>query len=109
MFCAELMWVTEHLVHLSRVALQLSGDLLTVRRVLEHQALQFRPLRVQSLHQFVGVYWVSEVALWVRGGRSGQIIQLSCPAATQTDKLLNTYIKYRTSGISYLLQREDGV
>lgn len=43
----------------------------TVRWILQHQALQFSPLCVEPLHQLVGVYWVTQVALGVRGGHSG--------------------------------------
>lgn len=43
----------------------------TVRWILQHQALQFRPLCVKPLHQLVGIYWVTQVALRVRGGHSG--------------------------------------
>lgn len=63
-------------------------DFLTIRRVLKHQALQFGPLCVESLHQLVGVHWVSEVALGVSGGRSGQSVQFRGPAKRQTDKNL---------------------
>lgn len=59
------------------------GIFLTFSRVLQHQALQFRPLCVEPLHQFVGVDWVGEVALWVRGGHSGQSVQFVGPAKRQ--------------------------
>lgn len=61
---------------------------LTIRGVLKHQALQFRPLGVESLHQFVCVDWVGQVALWVRSGHSGQLIKFVGPAKRQTDKML---------------------
>lgn len=69
-----------------------STDFVTVRGVLKHQALQFRPLRVESLHQFVGIHWVGEVALRVRRGRAGQSIQFHGPAERQTDKELKTTV-----------------
>lgn len=43
----------------------------TIRGILQHQALQFSPLCVEPLHQLVGVYWVTQVALRVRGGHFG--------------------------------------
>lgn len=43
-------------------------QLLTIGGILKHQALQFRPLSVEPLHQFVGVHWVGQVALRVRSG-----------------------------------------
>lgn len=58
---------------------------LTIRGVLKHQALQFSPLCVESLHQFVGIHWMAQVALWVRGGHFGQIIKFVGPAKVQMD------------------------
>lgn len=52
----------------------------TVRGILQHQALQFSPLCVEPLHQLVGVYWVTQVALRIRGGHSGKGIEFVRPA-----------------------------
>lgn len=58
---------------------------LTVGGVLQHQALQLGPLGVEPLHQLVGVHWVAQVALWVRGGDPRQVIQLVGPAERRTE------------------------
>lgn len=56
----------------------------TIRGIVQHQTLQFGPLRVESLHQLVGVHRMAQVALWVRGGHSGQGIEFVGPAERPT-------------------------
>lgn len=57
--------------------------ILTISGILKYQALQFRPLSVESLHQFIGIHWVSQVAFWVSDGHSGQGIKFIGPAKKQ--------------------------
>lgn len=53
---------------------------LTIWGVLQHQALQLRPLRVQPLHQFVGIDRMGQETLGVRCGKFGQGVQFVGPA-----------------------------
>lgn len=69
----------KHLMHPTRVKPKAS-HFLTIWGALKHQGLQLWPLRVESLHQLVGVYRVSKVALWIGGGHSGQVFKFIGPA-----------------------------
>lgn len=60
----------------------------TIRRVLKHQALQGRPLRVEPLHQLVGVDWVGQEALGIRCGGPRQCIQFARPAKTNGNQVI---------------------